>query len=98
MRGIREDSPATEAYEAALERWKRADDVWQGVTWTLARDPETPDSVPLNEGGTVRAYTSEGARSIDMPTLTVLYQFDNEYITIREALFADAKAPFAGRA
>ena len=98
MLGIREDTAATEAYEMAIERWARADDAWQGVTWTLAHAPDTPDSVPLNEAGTVRAYTSDGARSIDMPTLTVVYSFDDEYLSIHEARFTDAKAPFAGRA
>lgn len=98
MLGIREDSPATAAYEAATLKWSRADDAWQGVTWTLAHDPTTGDSTPLTESGDVRAYTSEGARSIGLPTLTVVYRFDRQYVTILEARFADAKAPFSGRA
>lgn len=98
MLGIREDSPATAAYEAAILKWDRADDAWQGVTWTLARDPQTGDSTPLTESGDLRAYTSEGARSIGLPTLTVVYRFDQQYITILDARFVDAKAQFAGRA
>jgi hypothetical protein len=96
--GVREDSPAAAAYDAAVEHWARADDAWQGVTWTLAHDPEAPDSKPLREDGKLRTITSEGARSIGLPTLTVVYEYDAHYITIRDARFTDAKATFAGRA
>jgi hypothetical protein len=69
-----------------------------GVTWALARDPVAPDSKPLREDGRLRAITSEGARSIGLPTLTVVYEYDAHYITIRDAEFSDAKASFAGHA
>ena len=52
----------------------------------------------LNESGTLRVLVVEGARSIDMPTVTVVYEFNIQYVTIREARFEDAKAARAGHA
>jgi hypothetical protein len=95
VRGIREDTNG--AYDHAITRWARADDAWQGITWTIARDP-IGESIPLNESGTLRVLTSEGARSIDLPTLTVIYEYDDHYVTIKDARFTDAKASFASRA
>ena len=97
MLGVREDSAATAAYEEAVLRWTRAADAWSGMTWILARDLIS-DSKALTESGNLRAFTTEGARSIDLPTLTVIYEHDSQYVTIRDARFSDAKAPFAGRA
>lgn len=97
MLGVKEDAEASEAHDAAIERWPRAEDAWQGITWTVARDP-IGESEALNEAGTLRALTSEGARSIGLPTLTIIYEHDRQYVTIKEARFTDAKAPFAGRA
>lgn len=98
MRGVREDGPAADAVDDATARWARASDAWDAITWVLARDPEDVASKALAESGRLRAMTLEGARSIDLPTVTVVYEFDREYVTIREALFEDAKATRAGRA
>jgi len=95
--GVREDGAASAAFAEAVQRWARADDAWKGVTWVLARDPVS-DSKPLNETGKLRVFTSEGARSIGLPTLTVIYEYDTQYVTIRDARFSDAKASFSGRA
>ncbi len=97
MRGIREDSAASGAYDDAVIRWARADDAWQGILWTIARDP-LAESRPLNESGSLRVLTSEGARSIDLPTLTIVYEYDDQYVTIKTARFSDAKTSFSSRA
>ncbi len=98
LRGIREDGPAAQAADEAEARWARATDAWDAIKWTLARDPEDVASWALNESGTLRALTIEGARSIELPTVTVVYDFNLQHVTIREALFADAKAQRAGHA
>ena len=97
MRGVREDSPASDAVDAARERWPRTDDAWEAVKWSLARDPED-QTRPLNEAGNMRVFTSEGARSIGWPTIVVRFEFDARYVTIRDARFSDARAIQAGRA
>jgi hypothetical protein len=70
-------------------------DAWEAATWIIARDPTAGD--PVTESGITRAYTFEGARSIDLPTLTLLYEVQAETIVIHDALFADSRHGQAGR-
>jgi len=77
---------------AACERWKRAEETWETVTWTLARDPIIGE--PLSEGGKARAFTIQGAKSIDMPTLTVLYEIQPGLIVIYSALSLKTRKHF----
>jgi hypothetical protein len=88
VRGVIEDSRASRAVDDAKLRWPRADDAWNAVTWVLARDPEI--GMPLNESGTTRAFTLDGARSIGLPTVTVVYVFDPNTVVIRDVLFEEA--------
>jgi hypothetical protein len=96
MRSIVEETEVSEAVDDARERWARADDAWNAVTWALMRDPAV--GVPLSETGKARALTFDGARSIDMPTIMVVYEFDAQFVTIKSARFEDAAATHAGRA
>lgn len=95
MRRIREEDAARRSLDAASERWSRAIEAWEAATWTIARDPEAGEAV--TESGKTRAYTFEGARSIDMPTITLLYETEPDYIIVHDALFTDAKHGQAGR-
>lgn len=52
----------------------------------------------LNEGGTLRAFTFEGAKSVGLPTLTVVYGCDLQNITIHDARFEEPRATVIGRA
>jgi hypothetical protein len=54
--------------------------------------------VPLTEGGSLRAFVYDGARSIDQPDIEVIYEIQLNVIVIRNAVFSNAKAPQAGRA
>src|SRR5690349_16400151 len=82
---IREENAAQKALDAALERWDRARDAWEAITWVLARDPEVGE--PVTESGTVRAYTIEGARSIGLPTITLLYEISIFQLIVHDARF-----------
>jgi hypothetical protein len=66
------------------------------VTWALARDPTVGE--PLSESGKARAFTFHGARSIDMPTITVLYEIQPTLIIIYNARFEEVQAFQAGTA
>jgi hypothetical protein len=92
MRTIREEPAAQRAVDAGAA----ADEAWSAVTWVLARDPTV--GLPLREGGKVRSFTVQGVRSMDMPTVTVLYEIEPNDIVIHNALFAEADAFQAGRA
>ena len=96
MLTIREEAAARRALDAALQRWSRAMDAWEAATWVIARDPKAGD--PVTESGLTRAYTFEGARSIDLPTLTLLYEIQTETIVVHDALFADSRHSHTGRA
>jgi hypothetical protein len=84
------------AIDDAKARWPRARDAWETVSWTLAHDPRA--GKPLTESGLTRSFTLDGARSIGLPTVTVLYQIARFEITVHAAKFEDAKFHQAGRA
>jgi hypothetical protein len=94
--GVFEDPAVATEVDDARDKWNRADDVWMAVTWVLARDPHV--GYPLTEGGASRAFTYEGARSAQMPTVVVLYTIGATDITIKATTWTDAKSPAAGRA
>jgi len=91
------EQPAVQrSLDAAVEKWGRAHDAWESLTWTVAHDPEA--GTPLNETGSIRAYEFVGARSIDMPTVTVIYEITALGVLFHDARFVHAEAPYAGRA
>lgn len=96
MRTIRTEWEVDEALNKALEKWPRADEVWEAMIWAIARDATV--GTALSESGAVRSYTIQGAQSVGWPTLTVAYRIENSHVTFYEARFEDAKAPQAGRA
>ena len=95
MRTIREETAARLALDAALGRWSRAIDAWEAVTRVIARDPEV--GIPLSERGALRTYTFDGVRSLDLPTVTILYEVTDEVIIIRDARFTESRHSDAGR-
>ena len=96
MRSVREDPAVQKSADDAAEKWTRAEDAWEAVKWSLARDPAIGD--PLSEGGRTRSFAYEGAVASDMPTIIVLYEFDDGFVTIVSVRFEDARSPQAGRA
>lgn len=96
MHSIREEPAAESAVNDAHARWPRAEDAWEAVTWVLAHDPEVGQ--PLGESGRLRAFTFEGARSVGMPTVTVVYECLPALVVVHDARFVDAGHANAGRA
>ncbi|MGB6541115.1 MAG: hypothetical protein WBF03_09610 [Xanthobacteraceae bacterium] len=96
MHSVIEDSQVSRAIDDAKEKWTRADDAWDAIIWILARDPSS--GFPVTESGKTRAFTLDGARSIDMPTVTVLYEITPLGVVVRDAKFENAKFAQAGRA
>ena len=96
MFSVIEDSQVSRAIDDAKEKWTRTDDAWDAVVWILAREPNC--GIPVTESGKTRAFTIDGARSIDMPTVTVLYELTPLGVVIRDAKFETAIFAQAGRA
>lgn len=89
MRDFRYDSEAANAIEAACETWTRTDDAVFLIEWAITRDPTEGKS--LTESGDIRQLSLQGAVSIQMPTVTFVYEIDPHYITVKEARFETAK-------
>lgn len=94
MLTVFEDFAVQEELDKAKERWSRTDEAWLAITWALARDPTIGE--PLTERGHLRAFVYVGAYSYDMPTITVLYDYDRNAINIRSARFENATAGQVG--
>jgi hypothetical protein len=84
------------SFDRANERWARAEDSWDAIVWTAARDPELGEA--LTESGRTRTLTLDGAVSIDMPTVTIVYEVDENGITITAAQFEESKYGQSGTA
>lgn len=93
--GLIEERGAELAVNAALDKWPRAEDAWEAVTWVICRDPDI--GIPLTESGLTRSFTLQGARSIGLPTVTVVYE-KNIALIVHDALFEEPPYGQVGRA
>lgn len=96
MLTFREEESARKAFDEAIEnpKWPRAADAWECVTWSIIHEPTIGD--PVTESGNIRSFVFDGAKSIGMPTVQVLYERGEELIIIHDARFSDAKFNQAG--
>jgi hypothetical protein len=85
VRTVVEEPRVSVAIDDAKQRWRRAQDAWETITWTLVHDPEV--GKPMTESGLTRSFTIDGARSIDLPTVTVLYTISRFELTIHDVRF-----------
>ncbi len=93
MRSIIEAPAVQDSVDDAREKWQRTDDVWDAVIWAVGKDPECGKAI--TESGLVRSFTLDGVLHLGIPTLTVLYTFDDQFISIQSVIFKDADvAPF----
>jgi hypothetical protein len=91
-----EQEEAKRAKDAACEKWARAEDAWEAITWAIARDPSLGEAV--TESGKTRLLKYVGARSIKMPSVTVIYEVAEPFIIVHSAEFAEAEYGQAGNA
>lgn len=74
----------TAAVGAASRRFARAEEAFEALKWTIARDPE--NGAPLGEGGAY-ARTLEGLPDSGLPTLTALYVLETDRVMIKHVWF-----------
>jgi hypothetical protein len=96
VRSIIEDSRVSRAIDDAKMRWPRAEDAWEAITWVIVRDPLI--GIAVTESGNVRSFTFDGAKSIGLPTVTVVYETQHLVIVVQDALFQEPRFAQAGRA
>lgn len=87
MRTVRQEASVDADLEEACLKWSRADDAWTMITWVLSRDPTK--GTPLSEGGAARSFVFHGSWAHDMPTIQILYVFEDPYVTIKSAVFRE---------
>lgn len=97
MRTVIEQSRVSRALDDAKDRWASAQDAWDTVFWVISRDPEGA-GMALTESGATRSFTLDGAPSIGLPTVTVIYEIRRFEVMVHDALFADGRYAQAGRA
>ncbi|MCQ1574073.1 hypothetical protein NFO65_25405 [Neorhizobium galegae] len=88
MRGVKEQPSVSAAVDAAELKWPRADEAWQAVQWALARDPDVGPAI--NSSGTLRGFVFDGAKSIGLPTVEVIYRVESDHILIEDVEFRDS--------
>lgn len=91
-----EERDAMDALNSAELKWARAYDAWMAATWVVQHDPH--EGRALNEGGSIRAFTYVGAKSIDMPDVTIIYETLHDTTIIHDALFKDGTYAQSGKA
>jgi hypothetical protein len=96
LQGFSEEECVLESLSAACLKWNRADEAWENVTWTISHDVKV--GRPLNEDGTLRLAIWQGARSISMPDIEVIYLIELPTIRILEAIFRESRNVQAGTA
>lgn len=96
MIDVREEPGVQADVDAACRKWPRAQDAWDTVVWTIARDPGK--GTPVTESGLTRVLDSPGARSIGMPSVWALYVVEPNLATICAIRFTEAPYTQAGHA
>ena len=92
-----EDPEAQLALDEAVECWAGTQVAWEAITWAVVHDTEL--GKPLTDDGMIRAFTYDGARSIQQPTITVVYEIiGKRQVVIRRARFTEAKYGQSGTA
>ena len=88
LRTVVEESWVKSEVNCVADKFERAKEAFEAIKWAIARDPE--NGIPLNGGG-IFAWFTQGARSIDLPTVVVVYTVTGNEITIKAVRFAEAQ-------
>lgn len=96
MRTLVEQPDVMRAVDEAEANWPRANDAWEAITWAIVREPYL--GIAITESGNIRQFTFDGARTIGMPTVTVVYEMRHTEIIVHAARFEESKYRLAGNA
>ena len=88
LRTVVEESWVTSEVDSAADKFERGEEAFEAIKWAIAHDPE--NGIPLNGAG-LFAWFIQGARSIDLPTVAVVYTVTEYDITIKAVRFAEAQ-------
>lgn len=85
MKGVIYEHKAAAAVDTAKALYRRLGDAVEAIEWAIVRDPRM--GVPLFPGGSLRLVIFEGARSVGMPTIEVIFEETRTSVVIHDLEF-----------
>jgi hypothetical protein len=81
MRTVIEDNAVAIIIDKAIQSYPRLQESYDGLKWRLSREPESGIVLP----GNINKYLFKTAPQVlSLPTITVLYDFNDSAITIND--------------
>ena len=80
MRTIREEKPVSQAIEEAKAKYPRIEEIYEGLAWRLAREPEVGYQLP-NVSPPTFIYKIQPTLT-DQPAISVLYRYSDDLVEI----------------
>lgn len=87
LRSIRESDKAAGQRDAAERAYDRVEQAWIGDTWRLVREPEA--GIKISEGNFLMKFPSFLRLGIGLPSIAILYTFDDSYVDVLSIKFSD---------
>jgi hypothetical protein len=78
MRTVILENRVSEQLEAAVTRFPRIEEAYRGLEWRLCRRPQDG----IHRTSNFFIYKQDGIRNLNIPTLTVLYRFNENEVGI----------------
>ena len=88
LRTIVEEPWISAEVDSAAVRFERGEEAFNAIQWAIARDPK--NGTPLN-GNSVFEWVIQGAGSIGLPTVAVVYTVTENEIIIKAVRFEEAQ-------
>jgi len=79
-RQIVEEAGVAEEIDVARVSAARTDDVYEGLKWTLARDPAVGVRIPSGDGAFMLYKTSSSWTAEGLPVVRVAYTYDEDQV------------------
>ncbi len=84
MLTIVEEGTATTKLDSLSQQHRRLGEIWDALIWVISRQPRFGERVPHHSrsGDIYILKSSPYFNSVDIPTLTLLYQVEENQITV----------------
>lgn len=85
MRGVVYEHQAAAAVDTAKVLWRRLNDAVEVCEWALIRDPGM--GIPVDEGSCLRMVVFQGASSVGIPTIEIVFEDTGSNIIFHDLEF-----------
>ena len=86
LRSVVEEHIAQISIDALTGQFERFEDAWEGLKWLLSRTPEDIGRHRTHEGVTYWLCHRKGDKHSGIPSLGVIYTFDDETVVIHAVM------------